>query len=123
MMENGKKKILLKSKGTSIMISGLVCKCHGFMISNNKKSYSFFETGANRDGWFNIDDFVQQFENCKDLFTLLRPNCDILIGFDNLMSHHKRAPDGLDVKLLNLSDGGAHQRSVIRYGWFVDDLK
>ena len=30
-MENGEKKLLPKSKGQSIMISGFMCACHGFM--------------------------------------------------------------------------------------------
>jgi transposase len=120
-MENGKKKILPKSKGTSIMISGFVCKCHGFMINGNQKSYKLFEAGNNRDGWFTNDDLVQQFENCKDLFTSLHPNCKILVGFDNSMSHHKKSPDGLDARQLNLSDGGVNQRTVIRDGWFIDE--
>ena len=28
---SGKKKILLKSRGLSIMVSGFLCACHGFM--------------------------------------------------------------------------------------------
>ena len=30
-MENGKKKLLPKAKGSSIMVSGFVSQCHGFM--------------------------------------------------------------------------------------------
>jgi hypothetical protein len=42
------------------MISGFVCKCHGFMINGNQKSYKLFEAGNNRDGWFTNDDLVQK---------------------------------------------------------------
>ena len=30
-LENKKKKLLPKSKGSSIMVSGFMCPCHGFM--------------------------------------------------------------------------------------------
>jgi hypothetical protein len=33
-MENGKQKLLPKNKGESLMISGFVCDCHGFMSND-----------------------------------------------------------------------------------------
>ena len=48
-MENRKEKILPKSKGQSLMISGFICQCHGFMKSA-KKSYKVFLAGSNREG-------------------------------------------------------------------------
>ena len=47
-------------------------------------------------------------------------NCDIYIAFDNSMSHHAKAPDGLCAKSLNLSDGGANVKPM-RPGWFIRD--
>ena len=45
-MENGKKKLSPKWKGSSIMISGFVCQCHGFfkglVKGIEKKSYLYF---------------------------------------------------------------------------------
>jgi hypothetical protein len=53
-MESKKKKILPKSKGQSLMISGFVCQCHGFMKSGTKKSYKVFLAGTNREGKMNF---------------------------------------------------------------------
>ncbi len=48
-MENGKKKLLPKAKGSSIMVSGFVSQCHGFMRAtvdgNELKSYKLFTLG------------------------------------------------------------------------------
>jgi hypothetical protein len=114
-MENGKKKLIPKSKGSSIMISGFACACHGLMEDEGNKSYKFFEAGTHRDGWFTNKDLVDQFIACEPLLKRLHPDCDLLISFDNSMTHHARAPDGLDVSLLNLSDGGSKQR---KDGWW-----
>jgi len=49
--ENGKKKLLPKYKGQSIMISGFLCACHGFMSnSRGQKCFKTFLAGKNRDG-------------------------------------------------------------------------
>ena len=46
-MENGKKKLLPKSKGQSIMISGFMCACHGLMSAEidgiTYKSHQYFD--------------------------------------------------------------------------------
>ena len=59
-MENGKKKLLPKSRGTSLMISGFMCPCHGFMSAcirgETHKSYKTFEAGKGREGWFTNKD-------------------------------------------------------------------
>lgn len=105
-MENGRKKLLPKSKGTSIMVSGFICQCHGFMSnSNGCNSYELFEAGSSRDGWFTNDDLVKQFEKCVPLFKDFHPDTDLYIAFDNSMTHRARAPDGLDSSRLNLKDG------------------
>ena len=53
-MENGKKKLPPKSKGTSIMVSGFLCACHSFMSVESDevlcKFYQLFEAGKARDG-------------------------------------------------------------------------
>jgi hypothetical protein len=111
-LENGKKKLLPKSFGTSIMISGFVCECHGFMMKEYDgkmcKSYVLFEAGTHREGWFTNDDLIKQVRECCHLFKDLHPNCELFFAFDNSNSHHKRAPDGLDASLLPLKDGGAN---------------
>ena len=61
-MENGKSKLLPKSKGTSIMVSGFVCPCHGMFSDNTHQSFQLFEAGKNREGWFTNKDIVAQFD-------------------------------------------------------------
>ena len=119
-MEGGKKKCLPKGKGLSLMISGFACQCHGFMEFNGQKSYELFEFGKNRDGAWKNEDLIQQARRCKPIFDGLHPNCNIYLGFDNSMNHHKKAPDGLDASVLLLSDGGENT-PIIRNGWYLNE--
>ena len=119
-MEGGKKKCLPKGKGLSLMISGFACQCHGFMEFNGQKSYELFEFGKNRDGAWKNEDLIQQARRCKPIFDGLHPNCNIYLGFDNSMNHHKKAPDGLDASVLLLSDGGKNT-PIIRNGWYLNE--
>jgi len=119
-MENGKQKLLPKGKGSSLMVSGFICDCHGFMRerigTTDVKSYEFFEAGIHRQGWFTNSDLVAQLQRCEPLFKALHPGCELVIAFDNSMTHHARKPGGLDASLLNLSDGGAkvqNQRDTV----------
>ena len=122
-MENGKKKLLPKSRGTSIMISGFMCPCHGFMSAcirgETHKSYKTFEAGKGREGWFTNKDLNVQFDACHELFRHFHPveNYGMWFAFDHYMTHKAKAPDGLDASKLNKSDGGA---SVVkqRDGWY-----
>ena len=117
-MEGGKKKCLPKGRGLSLMISGFVCQCHGFMEFEGLKSYQLFEFGKNRDGaWCNAD-LIEQARICKPIFEGLHPNCTIFVGFDNSMNHHKKAPDGLDATMLLLKDGGKNT-PIMRDGWYL----
>lgn len=120
-MENRKKKLLPKSAGQSIMISGFMCACHGFMSGTVggtfKRSYKVFYAGKARDGWFKNQDLNSQFEDCADLMRQLHPNADIYTLFDNSMTHRAKAPDGLDASALNKSDGGANINKQ-RPGWY-----
>ena len=120
-MENGKKKLLPKSAGSSIMISGFMCACHGFMSGTVgdtfKRTYQVFKAGKNRQGWFTNKDLNNQFEGCADLIRQLHPDADIYTLFDNSMTHRAKAPDGLDASALNKSDGGANV-SKQRDGWY-----
>ena len=111
-MENGKNKLLPKTKGTSIMASGFVCDCHGFFSDESHKSYDLFEAGKNREGWFTNKDLVEQFDKLTPLIRRIHPESDIVIAFDNSMTHHAKVPDGLDVSKLKLSDGMASGTKV-----------
>lgn len=129
-MENGKRKLLPKSAGKSIMVSGFTCPCHGFMtvtrewkngIRSKRVSYQLFEAGIAREGWFTCKDVVAQVNEYAELFEFLHPSeeYDVFVIFDNSMTHHAKPPGGLDAFALNKSDGGAkikHQKDT----WFID---
>lgn len=100
-LENGKKKLLPKSKGTSLMISGFCCQCHGFMSHSGAKSYQVFKAGTGREGWFTNQHLVDQFNLCLPVLNHFHPDCELLVAFDNSMTHRARAPDGLDATRLN----------------------
>jgi hypothetical protein len=54
------------------------------------------------------------------LIRSLHPDCDILIAFDNSMTHHAKVPDGLDVTKLKPSDGMPSSTKVnMKPGWFM----
>ena len=100
-----------KGKGSSLVVSGFQCECHGFFSGDingeEVNSYKTFEAGTHRDGWFTNDDLVAQTKCLAPVIKNLHPDCDIVIAFDNSMTHHKRAPDGLDVhSKLPLKDNG-----------------
>lgn len=101
-LENGKKKLLPKSKGSSVMISGFCCQCHGFMsTADGAKTYQLFKAGVSREGWFTNQHLVNQFNGCIDVLRYHHPNCELTIAFDNSMTHRARAPDGLEASRLN----------------------
>ena len=91
-MENGKHKLLPKGNGASIMRLGFVCDCHGFMShtkrwedghATKRSSYQLFNAGANREGWLGT---VRRRCTAGEL----HPGCDIVLSFDNSMTHHKK---------------------------------
>jgi hypothetical protein len=52
----------------------------------------------------------------------LHPGCQILVAFDNSMTHHAKSPDGLDVYRLKLSDGMASTANSVfmKPGWYLN---
>ena len=54
------------------------------------KSYTTFEAGIAREGWFTNKDLVAQFNLIVPMIKDLHPDCDILIAFDNSMTHHAK---------------------------------
>lgn len=105
-----------KSNGSSVMISGFLCSCHGFVerdVNYNgevkrMKSYETIRPGKNHDGYWKNEDLAAQLTKVIPLFESLHPDCQLLFAFDNSQNHHAMAPDALVVNRLNLSDGGAH---------------
>jgi hypothetical protein len=54
------------------------------------RSFQFFEAGTAREGWFTNADLVAQFELLTPLIKKMHPECDIVIAFDNSMTHHAK---------------------------------
>ena len=93
------------------LISGFQCECHGFFSGfidgKEVKSYQTFEAGVHRDGWFTNDHLVAQIKELSPVIRDIHPGCDIVIAYDNSMTHHERAPDGLEAHdKLPLKDNG-----------------
>ena len=86
------------------MVSGFCCHCHGFMsLPGGPKSYQLFKAGTSREGWFQLcrSILVDQFNGCIDVIRHYHTDCELIIAFDNSMTHRARAPDGLDANRLN----------------------
>lgn len=84
---------------------------------------NIYNIGKNRDGWFTNKDLIEQFNDLKQLFQDVHEGKDIIIAFDNSMTHRKKAPDGLDITALNKSDGGKVDAAQARTrdGWYYND--
>eukprot|EP00980_Cylindrotheca_fusiformis_P026168 scaffold15483_cov213-Cylindrotheca_fusiformis.AAC.1 len=66
--------------------------------------------GANRDGYWNLDMFVLQFENFMDACAVMFPGIQHLVSLDNSANHRGKRPGGLDVTKMNLGYGGAQNK-------------
>ena len=86
-------------------------------------SIKLFEAGKNREGWYTNAHLVDHFETeVMGLIKTLHPDCDIVIAFDNSMTHHAKVPNGLDVGNLDMSDGMSSTTKVLmKPGWYKND--
>ncbi len=108
--EESESTIRPKSNGKSLMISGFMCACHGFICKNIdgniKRSYKTIKPGKQRDGYWTNENLVEQLEEVIPLFKSVHPECELLFAFDNSQNHHAKAADALVASRLNKSDGG-----------------
>lgn len=129
-LDEGSKPIRPKGDGRSVMVSALLCECHGLLrLSDEQKSQHpeileatvIIKPGANAEGYWRNADLVKQLVGkAFPIFRILHPDCDGLFTFDNSQNHHAKPPDALTVNVLNLKDGGKNARPM-RDGWFVDE--
>lgn len=121
-----------KGFGKSLMVSAFLCECHGLLrLSEGQKaqhpgvvsdSTEIIKPGSNSEGyWTNADLVKQTKEKALPIFKALHPNCDALLMFDNSANHHAFAPDALVASRLNLKDGGANLKDIMRDGWFLNE--
>lgn len=63
--------------------------------------------GANRDGYWTLDQFVLQFEDLMDVVSVMLPHAKHLVSLDNSANHRGKRPGGLDITKMNKGYGGA----------------
>lgn len=75
----------------------------------------FFEYGENREGYWNYNDMVIQFEDAVNILRVMHPQYDFIILFDHSSGHAKQRPDGLNHFRMNRSYGGkaTHMRTTL----------
>jgi hypothetical protein len=137
--EKGHEKIKKKSHGQSIMISEFLCECHGHMritaaqaLEHNFKhalkpdgsvdatklvARETLLIGAHKEGYWKNKHVAAQLENCAiPIFNILHPNATHqgLFAFDNSSNHRSFAPDALQLGKLNVTDGGAKLKPIMR---------
>jgi hypothetical protein len=99
--------LLPKSNGTSLMVSGFMCPCHGIMRNPddpNDVSYVIKECSG-KNGWWDNEDLGRQTMSVLRLFEILHPGCVAVVNYDNSMNHHAMAPDALVVNRLQSATG------------------
>jgi hypothetical protein len=65
-------------------------------------SYNLFEAGIAREGWFTNKHLVVQFTLIIPLIKELHNDCDILVAFDNSMTHHAKVLKSITFLLTTL---------------------
>ena len=75
----------------------------------------FFEYGENREGYWNYNNMVIQFEDAVDVLQVMHPQYDFVFLFDHSSGHAKQRPDGLNHLRMNRSYGGkaTHMRTTL----------
>ncbi|KAI2509347.1 hypothetical protein MHU86_5100 [Fragilaria crotonensis] len=75
----------------------------------------FFEYGENREGYWNYNNMVIQFEDAVDVLRVMHPQYDFIFLFDHSSGHAKQRPDGLNHLRMNRSYGGkaTHMRTTL----------
>jgi len=100
------KKIII-GEGRSLMVSDLLCECHGPLKLNEEQARVLLRVGANYDGYWTNSDLIKMIkEKAIPIFEQLHPGCVAVFAFDNSQNHNAKPPDGLCAKKLNLNDGG-----------------
>ena len=75
--------------------------------------------GKGYDGYWTGEDVAKQLEKVHVTFLKLHGGALALYIFDNWANHHKIATDTLNVKKLNLKDGGKNT-PIMRDGFYID---
>lgn len=137
-IEQGRTNLRPKGMGKSIMVSQLLCQCHGHMEVEVTEdlldrfpsiteapgkilaTLQIIKPGKNADGYWGNKDLDAQTKLAIVLFEILHPDCIAVFAFDNSANHHALAPDALRASKLNKGDGGKNT-PCLRPGYFVKD--
>jgi hypothetical protein len=65
------------------------------LTKNNSPFLVYFDYGENRDGYWNYNHMVCQFEDTIDVLKVMHPHYKFVYLFDHSSGHSKHRPDGL----------------------------
>jgi hypothetical protein len=64
---------------------------------------TFFDYGENKEGYWDYNHMVLQFENVVDCLKVMHPHYHFVFVFDHSLGHTKERPDGLNALRMNKS--------------------
>ena len=133
----GKMKMRPKNDGRGIMISAFTTEVElgfGLVLTEDKlkhvnkfrrlkysgkkddlkesPGFRTFEYGANFEGYWTTNEFVDQLQDVLDVFECLYPSYQVVLETDNSGPHTARAEDALSVKLMNKKFKHSNPNSV-----------
>ena len=80
------------------------------LISTAKSPFlTYFDYGENKDGYWDYNHMVLQFEDVVDCLKILHADVHFIFLFDHSSGHAKQRPDGLNASRMNKSFGGKGQ--------------
>ena len=77
-------------------------------LENKSPFLVYFDYGENREGYWNYNHMVLQFEDTVDVLKVMYPNYKFVYLFDHSSGHSKQRPDGLNASRMNKGFGGKH---------------
>ena len=76
------------------------------LTKNNSPFLVYFDYGENRDGYWNYNHMVCQFEDTIDVLKVMHPHYKFVYLFDHSSGHSKHRPDGLSSIRMKKTFGG-----------------
>ena len=84
----------------------LIKNCTKKTLLTDDPSLLFFESGANKEGYWTNLHVKLQLEDIFDCLTVIFPEFDFIVLFDQSLGHCKLRKDSLNVNNMNVSYGG-----------------
>ena len=111
-----------KSAVRGLIVSDLVCSCHGKMIDpdKGKPCCVIIKYGNTYDVYWIGEDVDIKFQYKYTNFIKICTGCLPLYVFENSSNHHKISTDDLNARKLNLQDGGRNN-PLLRYGYYKNN--